>query len=90
MTAAEQARRELQQRRRTREHAALVAFQRRYGARVRRSEAMAILCISDSRIFHKVVDATPGLAHRVPGERQAKYVTAVLYFLLPVQTRCAT
>lgn len=68
----------------------LNAFVRRHGARVRRAAAMELLDIADSHTFAKVVDANPDLVHKLPGERQAKYVTAVIYRLLPAASRCAT
>lgn len=70
--------------------AAVAAFQREHGARVRRAEAMRLLDIADERTFNKVVDATPHLRHRLPGESQDKYVTSVIYFLRPDISRCAT
>lgn len=71
------------------QRAGLAAFQREHGVRVRRAVAMALLGIADSHTFRKVVDATPELEHRLPGERQARYVTAVIYQLRP-ESRCAT
>jgi len=49
---------------------------------------MALLCIANHRVFNKVVDATPGLEHRLPGEHRSKYVTAVLLRLLNSPTVC--
>lgn len=69
------------------QRAELAAFQREHGLRVRRAEAMALLDIKTNLLFQKVVDANPGLAHRVPGEKQDKYVTAVIYALRPA-SRC--
>lgn len=70
------------------QQAELAAFQRAHGLRVRRSQAMALLSIGHADTFRKVVDANPGLAHRVPGEKQDKYVTSVIYNLRS-ESRCA-
>jgi len=69
---------------------ALAKFQREHGARVRRATAMALLDIADKETFKKVVDAHPQLKHRLPGERQDKYVTAIIFLLRPIPSRCAT
>lgn len=60
----------------------LAAFQTQHGLRVRRATAMRLLCITDDAAFYKVVDANPTLAHRLPGEVQAKYLTAEIFALL--------
>lgn len=49
---------------------------------------MELLCIASHEVFNKVVDATPGLEHRLPGERRSKYVTAVIVRLLDSPTVC--
>jgi hypothetical protein len=67
----------------------LLEFQQAHGLRVRRAVAMALLDVSDERTFRKIVDANPELAHRIPGESQDRYVTSVIYRLLPT-ARCAT
>ena len=72
------------------ERFALLRFSHRHGARVRRAEAKLILGIRDNKTFRKVVDANPHLRHRIPGEDQDKYLTAVLFLLLPAPARCAT
>jgi hypothetical protein len=61
----------------------LEEFIRQHGARVRRAEAMWLLGITRADVFRKLVDARPDLRHRLPGERQDKYVSAVIYELLP-------
>lgn len=68
----------------------LAAFIREHGSRVRRTKAMMILGIQDSRTFKKVVDANPGMCHRLNGEGQTRYLTAVIFGLLPAAARCAT
>ena len=68
----------------------LCEFQHHHGARVRRSDAMRLLVITNRHTFNKVVDANPGMRHRIPGEGQYKYLTAVIYNLLANPTRCAT
>lgn len=55
----------------------------KHGARVRRAEAMVMLGIHDPAVFRKLLDARPDLSHRLPGESQSKYVTAVIFSLLP-------
>lgn len=72
------------------QRAALAAFQREHGVRVRRAKAMELLGIARDDIFTKVVDATPELRHRLPGESRDRYVTAVIYQLRPEFSRCAT
>lgn len=72
------------------QRAAVAAFQREHGVRVPRAVAMALLSIADHETFNKVVDATPALRHRLPGESRDKYVTAVIYQLRPEFSRCAT
>jgi hypothetical protein len=63
----------------------------KYTARVTRHVAMELLCIDDPRVFRKVIDANPDLAHRLPGEKKAKYLRAVIDRLLqPENSRCAT
>lgn len=57
-------------------------------ARVTRARAMELLCIDDDRTFRKVIDANPQIAHRLPGETRAKYLTSELARLL--KPRCAT
>lgn len=59
------------------------AFVAEHGARVRRTEAMALLGIRDKHTFTKVVDANPQMRHKLPGEGQAKYLTSVIFELLP-------
>ena len=74
----------------------LAAFVQTHGSRVRRREAMALLGIRDKHVFQKVVDANPDLAHKLTGEGQTKYLTAVVFRLLgeirPAanSSRCAT
>jgi hypothetical protein len=54
----------------------------KYPARVKRHVAMELLSIDDDEVFRKVVDANPDLAHRLPGEKKAKYLTEVIAKLL--------
>lgn len=63
-----------------------------YPLRVRRAVAMRLLCIENDDLFKKVVDATPGLAHKLPGETNAKYLTSVIAKMLSPNdsSRCAT
>lgn len=65
----------------------LAEFQKLHGARVRRAEAMEILGIASDRVFTKVVEANPNLRHRVAGEEQDRYITALLFGLLPESAR---
>ena len=60
-----------------------------HGARVRRRQAMRLLSIRDAALFKKVVDANPDLKHKLNGEGQTKYLTAVI-FRLTSAARCAT
>lgn len=53
-----------------------------HGSRVRRCQAMEMLSIGNRETFRKVVDATPGLAHRLPGEGQDRYKTEIIYRLV--------
>lgn len=65
----------------------------KYPARVTRHVAMELLCIDDPRVFRKVIDANPDLAHRLPGEKKAKYLLAIIARLLEPEncnSRCAT
>lgn len=64
----------------------------KYPARVRRAVAMQLLCIENDDTFKKVVDANPGLAHKLPGETESKYLTEVIAKLLQPtdSSRCAT
>ncbi len=75
---------------RVRREQALAAFLRANGQRVRRATAMQLLCIESEQTFKKVVDANPGLVHRLKGETQPKYVTAEIFRLLPISAWCAT
>ena len=68
---------------------ALAAFVRRHGARVRRAEAMILLAIRSKELFKKVVDANPKMKHKLRGEGQTKYLTTVIFNLLPAAARCA-
>lgn len=43
---------------------------------------MELLCIDHDHTFKKVVDAVPELAHKLPGEKKAKYLTSVIEKLL--------
>lgn len=61
----------------------------KYPARVSRHVAMELLCVDDGRVFRKIVDANPNLAHRLPGEKRAKYLLSVIIRLLQPD-RCAT
>jgi hypothetical protein len=62
-----------------------------YPARVSRQTAMALLCISSSETFRKVVDATPDLPHKLPGEVRSKYkVSVIARILTSTNPRCAT
>ena len=69
---------------------ALAAFVRAHGERVRRARAMALLQIRDKHVFKKVVDANPAMKHKLRGEGQSKYLTTVIFSLLPAAARCAT
>lgn len=51
-------------------------------ARVPRSRAMELLSITSERVFAKVVDANPGMKHKLKGEKRCKYLTAVIAELL--------
>jgi hypothetical protein len=65
----------------------------KYPARVTRHVAMELLCIVDPRVFRKVIDANPDLAHRLPGEKKAKYLLAIIARLMEpenCESRCAT
>jgi hypothetical protein len=53
-----------------------------YPVRVGRREAMALLCVADSRTFKKVVDANPKLKHRLPGETRWRYLRVEIVRLL--------
>ena len=72
------------------ERRALVKFTARHGLRVRRQEAMQLLNIKDKCVFKKVVDANPAIKHSLLGEGQTKYLTTVIFDLLPSAVRCAT
>jgi len=54
-----------------------------HGHRLRRAQAMQLLGVADKRVWRKVIDARPELRHRLPGERQDKYLAGVIYDLLP-------
>ena len=73
---------------------ALAAYVQTHGTRVRRKAAMALLCIHDKHVFQKVVDANPDLIHKLPGEGQTKYLTAVIFRLVSARpgsaARCST
>ena len=70
--------------------AALAAFLRANGRRVRRATAMRLLCVEDPRTFQKVVDANQQLAHKLKGETQPKYLVVEIFALLPMTAWCAT
>lgn len=53
-----------------------------YPARVSRSTAMQLLCIKTDVLFRKVVDATPEIVHRLPGEKRSRYRISVIADLL--------
>lgn len=67
----------------------LNSFIRLHGARVRRAQAMALLNVRSPETFRKIVDANPGLRHRLDGEGQTWYVTAVIFTMLPNDARRA-
>lgn len=52
-------------------------------ARITSGEAMQLLGIKAKATWRKVVDANPHLAHKLPGEVRAKYLTAAVLALLP-------
>ena len=72
------------------EQKVLAAFIKVHGLRLRRAQAMALLQIRDKAAFKKVVDANPGMRHKLSGEGQTRYLTAVVFGLLPAAARCAT
>lgn len=49
--------------------------------RVSRAVAMEILGV-DRETFRKILEVNPQLAHRIPGEVRAKYLTRELFALL--------
>lgn len=53
-----------------------------YPARVSRTIAMQLLCISSKRVFKKVVDANPRLRHRLAGETRWRYLREEIARLL--------
>jgi hypothetical protein len=57
-------------------------------ARVGRGIAMRALDIEHDETFKKIVDATPDLAHRLPGEGKTRYRSSVICQLL-ISFRCA-
>ena len=61
-----------------------------YPARVSRAVAMQLLGIRDDATFRKVVDATPDLLHKLPGESYGKYRVTAIARLLSTSPRCAT
>lgn len=67
----------------------LTEYIKLHGCRVRRGDAMRMLCIIDDRTWQKVLDANPQLRHRLRGERQFKYVTAEIFRLLPASQQAS-
>lgn len=57
-------------------------------ARVPRSTAMRALCVENDNTWKKIVDATPELTHKLPGEQKVKYRSVVIVRLL-ADSRCA-